>query len=309
MIFNSMDKLYESLLDDVNNYPDFVCKPRGFNISEILGCTLCLTNPRSRIVGNVSRKVNYSFACAEFLWYWAGKNDLATVNFYNKKIADFSDDGRTLNSCYGLLMKGHSGAHVAPFSSEATNRVQLYNQWSNVVETLKSDPDSRRAIIQIYQPAHGEIAASIGTKDVPCTLSLQFFIRDKSLHLFTTMRSNDVVWGIPYDVFSFTMLQECMLLELRAAGLDIDLGRYIHTANSMHIYENHSELVEATLNEYSTKSVNEILTGEIDSLYNLNMLCRDEERLRNEGVLIDERQYVGTLRWMAEQLNRKVAAK
>jgi len=58
------------------------------------------------------------------------------------------------------------------------------------------------------------------------------------------MRSNDVVWGLPYDVFLFTMLQEML-----AQTLDLELGSYIHVAGSFHLYERHLALARRVLDE------------------------------------------------------------
>jgi thymidylate synthase len=103
---------------------------------------------------------------------------------------------------------------------------------------LKRDPDSRRAIIHIRTPYDSEHARL----DVPCTLALQFFIRDGSLHLHVSMRSSDVILGITNDVPAFTLLQELMALQL-----GVDLGEYVHCSNSMHIYSRDFEMAEAII--------------------------------------------------------------
>jgi thymidylate synthase len=64
------------------------------------------------------------------------------------------------------------------------------------------------------------------------------------------MRSNDLVWGLPYDVFFFTMLQE-----LLAQKLGLDLGVYIHGAGSLHLYERHTALARRVLSEAQPSSV------------------------------------------------------
>jgi len=76
-------------------------------------------------------------------------------------------------------------------------------------------------------------------KDVACATSLQFLVRNHALHAVVNMRSNDGVWGLPYDLFVFTMFQELM-----ARTLNLSLGHYNHTASSLHIYERHYELAE-----------------------------------------------------------------
>jgi thymidylate synthase len=142
--------------------------------------------------------------------------------YYNKRMDRFSDDGITINSAYGARI----------FNEE------YGDQFRYVVKELCSDPHSRRATLHVNRPADLRHAVSNGSKDVPCTMNLQLFIRDRKLHMSVHMRSNDVIWGMPYDVFSFTMLQECFLAFLIEAKADVDgLGTYHHSAGSIHIYD------------------------------------------------------------------------
>ena len=78
--------------------------------------------------------------------------------------------------------------------------------------------------------------------DVPCTLSLQFFIRDEKLHMIVNMRSSDLIFGIAYDIPAFTLFQEIL-----AEQLGVSLGSYTHMSNSLHIYERHFGMVESIL--------------------------------------------------------------
>lgn len=108
-------------------------------------------------------------------------------------------------------------------------------QLKSVYEMLHHDPESRQAIIQVYQPED----LHKGYPDCPCTMSLQFLIRrddweEPRLHLVATMRSNDIWFGTPIDVFMFTFLQRQM-----AASLRVKLGTYTHQAGSFHVYEQH----------------------------------------------------------------------
>jgi hypothetical protein len=78
--------------------------------------------------------------------------------------------------------------------------------------------------------------------DVPCTLALQFFIRDKKLYMITHMRSSDLILGLAYDVPAFTFFQELLAFEL-----GVEVGEYIHFSNSLHIYRKHYKMVESFL--------------------------------------------------------------
>ncbi|KAA6470288.1 thymidylate synthase [Bacillus cereus] len=205
-------------------------KPRGMLNRELTGFSFRLNNPRARITYNLKRKFNLMFAVGELFWYLSGSNLCETITYYNKRYPNFSDDGEVLNGAYGYRI--------------FTSSINGINQWKEVKDLLKRDPDTRQAIINIHMPRD----LVVSSKDIPCTCYLQFLIRDNKLDLIANMRSNDIIWGTPYDVFSFTMMQELMATEL---GLDV--GVYTHFAGSIHLYEQHNQLAIDMLKEEKTK--------------------------------------------------------
>jgi thymidylate synthase len=232
------DDVYTDVMLKLVENPEHVCRPRGQLIKEVLGATLVVENPRARLILCPTRKANYGFATGEFLWYWTGKEDLETMLYYSKRLREFSDDGQTLNSAYGLRIRHQR-------YDQQADPPRFPTQWDVCRETLIADHDSRRALMLINRPEDQVRAQGPGgSKDVPCTLSLQFFIRDKKLDLHVNMRSNDAVWGLVNDLYSFTLFQECMLEELRCSNdlEDLELGRYVHHAGSLHLYERHFEM-------------------------------------------------------------------
>jgi thymidylate synthase len=158
-----------------------------------------------------------------------GQNDVSIAT-WNKNLLNFSDDGERFSGAYGP---------------------KFVEQLSYVIHTLTKDPDSRQAIINIWRERPGP------SKDIPCTLSFQFFIRDHMVEMITTMRSNDVFLGLPYDLFNFTMIQNLVanMLEF-STGVQYGLGQYVHQVGSLHVYEKHYEAVRKILNERSPKDSN-----------------------------------------------------
>jgi thymidylate synthase len=102
------------------------------------------------------------------------------------------------------------------------------HQLDKVSEVLRRKPDSRQAVIQLFDGS--DIVGEHG--DVPCTSTLQFMLRRDKLHMLTNMRSNDAFIGLPHDFFCFTMLQEIM-----ARSLSVELGTYKHAVGSLHLYD------------------------------------------------------------------------
>lgn len=220
--------------------------PRGLPCRELLGYQLRLSNPRDRIVTTPSRNLKYRYLLAELFWYMSGDPQHEVISKYApfwKQIA--AEDG-TVNSNYGYRLLGYAPTSIMP-----------YNQWLNVKSLLIKDPDTRQAMMHINLPYD----YTRTTKDVPCTLNLQWFIRDNKLVLIVTMRSNDIILGFCNDVFQFTMLQEMMLCELRKEPRfeDLELGEYVHESHSMHLYETHYEMAASLNSEKDRKALGVIM--------------------------------------------------
>ena len=298
------DHIFDRLLWEVSLHPQFICSPRGQKVKESLVVSFELTNPRARLLSCPTRKADYGFAVGEFLWYWTGRRDLESLLYYNKRAKDFSNDGLTVNSAYGYRLRERgvfAGVDRHVYGSGAT-------QWETCVKTLEDDPDSRRAVMLINMPEDEREAVFCGSKDVPCTLSLQFFIRDNKLHLHVLMRSNDVMWGLTYDLFSFTLMQECMLLELQQYPKfeKLELGSYYHTAGSMHIYERHFEQAEKIIEEYRSNLKLHEAMEPLSSLYQLKVVSHIAENIRIHGMVpgtLDLSEDMdGTAEWMLSRL-------
>ena len=233
-VYDNFTTCYLDLARQVFEEPDFESAPRGMSVKEKLACKFTILNPLDRIPYVPARKFSTTYVIAELLWYLSGSDLTEWIANYSSFWNDISDDGKTANSAYGArIFKPHPRIASGTFS-----------QWDYIKNELKNDPDSRRAVVHIRSP-WDSVEAKL---DVPCTLSLQFFIRDDKLHLVAHMRSSDLILGIAYDIPAFTMLQELMAYEL-----GLDLGTYTHVSNSLHIYERHYGMVEEMLQKDSVQ--------------------------------------------------------
>lgn len=199
--------------------------PRGLETLEVVNAHLTLNNPRDRVVSNTARRINPAFAVAEFISTLLGYDDLKFFTQFIKSYDKFSSDGVTLDGAYGTRLHLPARKWIV---GETEREWPALNAIKEVVKELKKDKESRRAVINIRFP---EDFQGFGGKNSPCTLSLQFLVRQSVLHCITTMRSNDAWKGTPYDVFQFTLLQEYM-----ANCLKLPLGQYYHNAGSLHLY-------------------------------------------------------------------------
>jgi thymidylate synthase len=215
---------YPALLDRVLNHaPE--ASPRGMLTRELLAFQFTLTQPSRAVTHDPRRALNHAFSAAEFCWVMAGRNEVETLAFFNAKMRDFADQefiGINNNGFVKRIPNGRLfGAYGPP----------VVEQMPYVLENLR-EPDSRQAVITIWWPSPPK------TKDVPCTVMLQFLLRGGRLDLFVVMRSNDLLLGTPYDVPLFCRIQSWV-----AAQVGARVGAYHHAAGSLHLYARDFEAV------------------------------------------------------------------
>lgn len=210
---NNMDIIYQHICNELN----VAHEVRG--TKELNNYSFTLTDLDNNVI-NI-RNISKSYICGELLWYALGRNDVAFINKFAGLWGRISDDGVTSYSAYGdIVFKRHG-----------------FNQVEKIIQLLCADPESRRAVINFNVPNDRVIE----TKDEICTIALQFLIRDGKLNCIGIMRSNDVWYGLPYDVIFFTELTKYI-----ARRLNIPYGTYTHDVMSLHVYErNYDDIVEA----------------------------------------------------------------
>ena len=265
LVFDNFTEAYVGLAKLLRDEHEYEASPRGKKVKESLGVRFEITNPLDRIPYIPARKFSMQYVIAESLWYLSGNNQTEWIANYAPFWNNITDDGKTANSAYGARLFKEN-------NKIAGGRI---NQWEYIKEELKNDPDSRRAVMHIRVPDD-----SIDAKlDVPCTLALQFFIRDGKLNLMVNMRSSDLILGIAYDIPAFTLFQELMALEL-----GVELGRYIHVSNSLHVYEQHFDMLNEIANSekisvsiHSRRGPVEPIPGKLD----INGIFEFENKIRN----------------------------
>lgn len=221
-------EVYGKLSNALINYR-YLPSPRGKESRELLGVNFEIENPRDRLPHIRSRKFSISYCIAEIIWYLSGSNDVKWIARYSPFWLGVSDDGETANSAYGSRL-------FRPNPALGFDIVQ----WETVKQHLIDDPFTRRAVLHIKTPADNDPKS----KDIPCTLDLQFILRESKLHMFVNMRSSDCIFGIGNDVPAFTFFQEMMANEL-----GVDVGIYSHKSNSLHVYPNHYDMISQIVSE------------------------------------------------------------
>lgn len=202
-----IERTYERLIRSLLNY--------GEDVGETLECNNCclvVHRPTLDHFWFPGKKLSEDYANAELKWYWSADNSCKTIGEHAKMWLKISDDGETSNSAYGYILHKKYG----------------FDQLQQVIELLKKDATSRRAVLNISDPTIDRIK----TKDMQCTIALQFLIRKGGLEETVYMRSNDVNFGLPYDYIYFVSIGQYI-----AEQLGIELVKYTHHATSMHMYK------------------------------------------------------------------------
>lgn len=238
MVFNEMVKVRTA--DDafiqwwncLINQGDKIESRDGQVIGECINAITVIEDPTRCIMRNKIRKMPLRYAMGEMLWYLSGKNELKPIQLYTDNWNRMSDDNMHVNSNYGYCIKYKYG----------------FDQWEYVRRLLSDAPETRQAVLHIKEPNNTP------SKDVNCTVALQFILREGKLNLTVYMRSNDLWLGFPFDVFQFSNMQILMAMEL-----GVELGTYTHIAGSLHLYERDFKTGWDNANKGRTQSMEDII--------------------------------------------------
>ena len=222
--------VYESSLRELMSNPEFESRPRDLSIKENLNTVLIIENPLECLYSNEFRSSQKKYISAELLWYFMGRNDVEFIADYAKFWKSIQNSDGTVNSSYGNLLFTQKNEYG-------------YTQYEWAISALVKDQDSRQAVMHFNLPKH----QYNGNRDFVCTMYGVFHIRDNKLHFTVSMRSNDVIWGLPTDLAFFATLQSQALAHLKTYYPELEMGSYTHIDNSFHIYEHHFEAIEKML--------------------------------------------------------------
>lgn len=179
-------------------------------------------NPQERVLFWPERDANPVFHLMECIWMLAGRNDVEFVKLFNKRMSEYSDNGYELNGAYGFRWRMHFG----------------FDQLANIIHHLKETPNSRRAVLTMWDP---QDLTYLDSKDVPCNTQAFFDCRGGRLNMTVINRSNDLIWGAyGANAVHFSFLQEFI-----AYALGRKVGEYRQVSNNLHTYEQHFPFVES----------------------------------------------------------------
>ncbi|MEY3798395.1 MAG: hypothetical protein RLZZ572_576 [Pseudomonadota bacterium] len=174
-----------------------------------------------------TKKVHLKSIIHELLWFLQGSTNIAYLKENGVRIWDeWADENGNLGPVYGYQWRNWpkpDGSHI--------------DQISQVVQAIKTNPDSRRLIVSAWNVADVD-----QMKLPPCHAFFQFYVADGKLSCQLYQRSADIFLGVPFNIASYALLT---MMVAQVCGLK--LGDFVHTLGDAHIYSNHMEQVQEQL--------------------------------------------------------------
>lgn len=174
-----------------------------------------------------TKKLHLKSIIHELLWFLNGDTNVQYLNENGVRIwNEWADENGDLGHIYGYQWRSwpdYNGGHI--------------DQISQVVNTIKNNPDSRRIIVSSWN-----VADLPNMNLPPCHAFFQFYVADGKLSLQLYQRSADIFLGVPFNIASYALL-----LKMMAQVTGLQEGDFVHTLGDAHIYFNHMEQVNLQL--------------------------------------------------------------
>ena len=184
-----------------------------------------------------TKKIHLKSVIHELLWFIKGVTNIGYLQENGVRIwNEWADENGDLGPVYGHQWRN--------WNSEGIDQIQ------NVIDTLKSNPDSRRMLVSAWNPSvlpdpSASFAENVKNNKAalpPCHAFFQFYVAENKLSCQLYQRSADVFLGVPFNISSYALLT---MMVAQVCGLE--LGDFIHTFGDVHIYSNHQEQVSEQL--------------------------------------------------------------
>lgn len=186
--------------------------------------------PRERVLYDPVRDANPFFHLMDALWCLAARSDVAWLTQFNRRMPDYSDNGRSFHGAYGWRWRRAWGV----------------DQLHQVIAMLQANPTTRRAVLQMWDAS---LDLNSPSKDLPCNLMVQFQVDEGRLNMIVFNRSNDMIWG----AYGANAVQYSMLQEYIAQRAGFDIGWYEQVSGNFHVYvDTYEEKFPADIDPYLT---------------------------------------------------------
>ena len=188
-----------------------------------------------------TKKLHWPSIAHELLWFLSGDTNTKYLRENNVKIwNEWADEDGNLGPVYGKQWRSWDTFtlyEIGPYNAKRSDYEGTIDQIANVIEQIKTNPDSRRLMVNAWNVGElDEMALP------PCHFAFQFYVANERLSCQLYQRSGDVFLGIPFNIASYALLTYMIA---HVTGLEV--GEFVHTIGDAHIYTNHIEQVETQL--------------------------------------------------------------
>lgn len=174
-----------------------------------------------------TKKVHLKSIIHELLWFLKGDTNINYLKENGVRIWDeWADENGNLGRVYGAQWRSWQAADG-----------RTVDQISNVIEQIKTNPDSRRLLVVAYNPGEVEQMAL-----PPCHAFFQFYVANGRLSCQLYQRSADIFLGVPFNIASYALLTMMV-----AQVCNLKPGEFVHTFGDVHLYNNHVEQAKLQL--------------------------------------------------------------
>jgi thymidylate synthase len=201
-----------------------------------------------------TKKTSFSLILSELLWFLRGDSNINFLLEHNNHIWDewADENGNLGRGVYGKMWRAwpHPDGHTV-------------DQISDVIHEIQNNPNSRRLMVVTYNPA------LVSKKDVglpPCHVMFQFDVTNGKLSCQMYQRSADSFLGVPFNIASYAILTHMI-----AQVCDLEVGEFIHSFGSAHIYLNHLEQVNLQLTRQPFPLPKLWLNPEVKNIFDFGM--------------------------------------
>ena len=165
-----------------------------------------------------TKKIHFKSVAYELLWFLKGDTNIKYLKDNGVSIWDeWADENGDLGPVYGKQWRDWKGANG------------FHDQISNVIDQIKSNPNSRRHIVSAWNVAEIPSMAL-----APCHILFQFYVQEGKLSCQLYQRSADIFLGVPFNIASYALLTHMI-----ANVCDLEVGDFVHTLGDAHLYNNH----------------------------------------------------------------------
>ena len=217
---------YENLLKDVFEHGVHKSDRTGTGTRSVFGRQIRF-NLAEGFPLVTTKKLHTRSIIYELLWFLSGSTNIGYLKDNGVTIWDeWADENGDLGPVYGHQWRSWAAADG-----------RTIDQIANLVETIKTNPDSRRMIVSAWNP--GEIDRMALP---PCHCLWQVYVADGKLSCQLYQRSCDLFLGVPFNIASYSLLTHML-----AQQCDLDVGDFVWTGGDCHIYDNHIEQTKLQL--------------------------------------------------------------